>query len=94
MANDALKFTLEFLRVDGTKSGFSIAQSDYRVSGPYDGMHYLFGFLLNTEMVSSNFFFEKSILLVKLIQNLKKQFCSVRKGLPETTSRKGVVGKE
>jgi len=55
LANEALKFTLELVRVNGTKSGFSIAQTDYSNSGPYDGIHYLFGFLLNSDMFEKGF---------------------------------------
>ena len=61
LAGDALKYTLELVRVDGVKSGFSIGNHEYVAAGPYEGIHYLYGFKLNPEMVSVNLVLEKNI---------------------------------
>jgi len=55
LAGDALKYTLELVRVDGVKSGFSIGNHEYVAAGPYEGIHYLYGFKLNPEMFEKDF---------------------------------------
>ena len=60
------------MRVNGTKSGFSIAQTDYSNSGPYDGIHYLFGFLLNSDIVSLYSMISSKIFLLKFEKGFSK----------------------